>query len=90
MLTGKLTFVLWSFQLIPLSNLPNYLSCSFCLGSILPCRASMYEVIPMYMNSKISIAIPIELIGNALAVIGFGALVIKYIIINTNVPAIPI
>ena len=46
----------------------------------------MREVIPMYMSSKISIAILIELIGNALSVIGFGALVIKYNIIKTIVP----
>ena len=59
-----------------------YLSCSFCLASILPCLATKYDVIPMYMNWKISIAIPIELIGNAIVVIGFGTLVI--IISNNN------
>jgi hypothetical protein len=43
------------------------------------------------MNSNISVAIPIEIIGNALPpVIGFGTLVTKNNITNTIVPAIPI
>jgi hypothetical protein len=43
----------------------------------------------MYMNWDTSISTPVELIGAALFVIGLGTLVIKYIIINTVVPAIP-